>query len=62
MPKRPAPFIAEKANEAILIQIQEKRRSGAKGNLEFKKSKTLTVYNLTLDEVYSRIKKSLMGD
>jgi hypothetical protein len=51
------PMIAEKQKEGVLIQIQEKRR-GRDGRMTFRKSKSLTVYNVTIDEAYQRIAES----
>jgi len=51
---KPMAMIAEKQKEGVLIQVQEKRR-GRDGRMKFRKSKSLTVYNLTIDEAYQRI-------
>jgi hypothetical protein len=55
--KRKAPVIAARSDEVILVQVQRKRRKGSA--LLFQDSKTLTVYNLTRDEVYQRIVDAL---
>ena len=49
--KKPRPVsIVDNEGDRILIQIQEKRRD-AKGRLQFKRSKSLTVTGLTLEDV-----------
>ena len=60
-PPHRAPVIAAHAGQsAVLIQLQEKQRN-AKGKLVFIRSKTLTVYNLTLEEIETRLRQSLTG-
>lgn len=46
------------SDSVILIQIKEKKR-GPKGKLGFKRSRSVTVYHATLEEVYDRVVKAL---
>jgi hypothetical protein len=52
------PHVVEQPNESIVIQLHHRRR-GSDGRLEEKTSKSLTVHNLSLEEVYQRILKTL---
>ncbi len=51
-------MILEHPDSSILIQIKEKKR-GPKGQLGFKRSRSVTVYHATLEEVYDRVVKAL---
>ena len=50
--------VLEHPDIAVVVQIKEKKRGG-KGNLGFKRSKSITIYHATLDEIYNRIIKVL---
>ena len=55
---KPDLMILEHPDSSILIQIKELKR-GPKGKLGFKRSRSVTVYYATLEEVYDRIVKTL---
>ena len=52
--KKPGITVLEHPDSSILIQIKELKR-GSKGKLGFKRSRSVTVYHATLEEVYDRI-------
>lgn len=58
-PKRQKPHVFEKPKESIVIQIHQRRRDPKEGKLQAKGSRSVTVYNLTLDEVHQRILKAV---
>jgi len=43
----------------VMVQLQSKKRN-AEGLLKFHQSKSLTVYNLTLDQVEARLRAALV--
>jgi hypothetical protein len=55
---RPKPVIIERPHESVIIQLHYKQRS-SNGRLTEKKSRSVTVQNMTLDEVYERILRAL---
>ncbi len=55
---KPGITVLQHPDSSILIQIKEKKR-GPKDQLEFKRSRSVTVYHATLEEVYDRIVKAL---
>jgi hypothetical protein len=55
---KPKPVIVERPQESVIIQLHYKQRS-SNGRLTEKKSRSITVQNMTLDEVYERILRAL---
>jgi hypothetical protein len=56
--QKPKPHVVERPKESIVIQIHQRRRD-PKGKLQATGSRSVTVYNLTLDEVHNRILKAV---
>ncbi len=48
----------EDPDSAIVVEIKEKKR-GPKGQLRFKRFRSLTLYGVTLEDVYDRVVKAL---
>jgi len=53
-----APPNPEDPDSAIVVYIKEKRR-GKKGKISFKRSRSLTLYSVTIEDVYDRVVKAL---